>query len=255
VTAPLADITVIEVDNYMAAPSTGAILADMGATVIKVEPLDRRPHARHRPAGEDRRAAEGLRLRLRRRQPRQALDRRGPGQARGRRRRASAGRNGPRCSCAICCPTGSGVSASIPASAVGAQSDAWCTPPSPATAPTGPRRCGPVTTSPPSSAARASTTPCARATTARCPWRAPPRATTPRGSPARRDPGGAAPGGAHGRRPGGGDLAVRDGDLDPGHRLRRHRGGPRARCAGGPGTSSSPRPPTAIPAATASGWC
>ncbi|MEQ8484948.1 MAG: CoA transferase [Pseudomonadales bacterium] len=37
-TAPLADITVIEVDNYMAAPSTGAILADMGATVIKVEP-------------------------------------------------------------------------------------------------------------------------------------------------------------------------------------------------------------------------
>ena len=37
--APLADITVIEVDNYMAAPSTGAILADMGARVIKVEPL------------------------------------------------------------------------------------------------------------------------------------------------------------------------------------------------------------------------
>ncbi len=38
-TAPLADITVIEVDNYMAAPSAGAILADMGARVIKVEPL------------------------------------------------------------------------------------------------------------------------------------------------------------------------------------------------------------------------
>ena len=38
-TAPLSDITVIEVDNYMAAPSAGAILADMGATVIKVEPL------------------------------------------------------------------------------------------------------------------------------------------------------------------------------------------------------------------------
>ena len=37
--APLADITVIEVDNYMAAPSTGAILADMGARVVKVEPL------------------------------------------------------------------------------------------------------------------------------------------------------------------------------------------------------------------------
>lgn len=43
VTAPLADITVIEVDNYMAAPSTGAILADMGATVIKVEPLSGDP--------------------------------------------------------------------------------------------------------------------------------------------------------------------------------------------------------------------
>lgn len=42
-TAPLADITVIEVDNYMAAPSAGAILADMGATVIKVEPLEGDP--------------------------------------------------------------------------------------------------------------------------------------------------------------------------------------------------------------------
>ncbi|MEM8768792.1 MAG: CoA transferase [Pseudomonadota bacterium] len=37
--APLADITVVEIDNYMAAPSTGAILADFGARVIKVEPL------------------------------------------------------------------------------------------------------------------------------------------------------------------------------------------------------------------------
>ncbi len=43
VTAPLADITVIEVDNYMAAPSTAAILADMGARVIKVEPLSGDP--------------------------------------------------------------------------------------------------------------------------------------------------------------------------------------------------------------------
>ena len=42
-TAPLADITVIEVDNYMAAPSTAAILADMGARVIKVEPLSGDP--------------------------------------------------------------------------------------------------------------------------------------------------------------------------------------------------------------------
>jgi crotonobetainyl-CoA:carnitine CoA-transferase CaiB-like acyl-CoA transferase len=38
VSAPLEDITIVEVDNYMAAPSTGAILADLGATVIKVEP-------------------------------------------------------------------------------------------------------------------------------------------------------------------------------------------------------------------------
>ena len=37
--APLDDITVIEVDNFMAAPSAGAILADMGARVIKVEPV------------------------------------------------------------------------------------------------------------------------------------------------------------------------------------------------------------------------
>lgn len=39
VAAPLEDITVVEIDNYMAAPSAGAILADMGARVIKVEPL------------------------------------------------------------------------------------------------------------------------------------------------------------------------------------------------------------------------
>jgi len=38
VTAPLDDLTVVEVDNYMAAPSAGAILADMGARVIKIEP-------------------------------------------------------------------------------------------------------------------------------------------------------------------------------------------------------------------------
>ncbi len=37
-TKPLGDITVIEVDSWMAAPSAAAVLADMGATVIKVEP-------------------------------------------------------------------------------------------------------------------------------------------------------------------------------------------------------------------------
>lgn len=36
---PLDGIRVIEVDSWMAAPSAGAILADLGADVIKVEPL------------------------------------------------------------------------------------------------------------------------------------------------------------------------------------------------------------------------
>ena len=38
-TRPLDDITVIEIDNWMAAPSAAAILCDMGARVIKIEPL------------------------------------------------------------------------------------------------------------------------------------------------------------------------------------------------------------------------
>ena len=37
--APLEGITVIEVDSWMAAPSAAAILADLGASVIKIEPL------------------------------------------------------------------------------------------------------------------------------------------------------------------------------------------------------------------------
>ncbi len=40
---PLGDITVIEVASFMAAPSTGAVLADMGARVIKVEPIQGDP--------------------------------------------------------------------------------------------------------------------------------------------------------------------------------------------------------------------
>lgn len=36
---PLADVRVIEIDNWMASPSAAAILADLGAEVIKVEPL------------------------------------------------------------------------------------------------------------------------------------------------------------------------------------------------------------------------
>ena len=41
--APLDDITVIEIDNWMASPSAGAILADMGADVVKIEPLSGDP--------------------------------------------------------------------------------------------------------------------------------------------------------------------------------------------------------------------
>ena len=41
--APLDDVKVIEVDSWMATPSAGAILADLGADVIKVEPLDGDP--------------------------------------------------------------------------------------------------------------------------------------------------------------------------------------------------------------------
>jgi len=43
VKAPLEGIMVVEVDNYMAAPSAGAILADLGARVVKVEPLSGDP--------------------------------------------------------------------------------------------------------------------------------------------------------------------------------------------------------------------
>ncbi len=38
-TAPLDDLTVVTIESWMAAPSASAILADMGAKVIKVEPL------------------------------------------------------------------------------------------------------------------------------------------------------------------------------------------------------------------------
>ena len=38
VPAPLSGITVIEAANYVAAPSAGALMADLGATVIKIEP-------------------------------------------------------------------------------------------------------------------------------------------------------------------------------------------------------------------------
>ena len=41
--APLEDITVLEIDNWMAAPSAGALLADLGAAVIKIEPLSGDP--------------------------------------------------------------------------------------------------------------------------------------------------------------------------------------------------------------------
>jgi crotonobetainyl-CoA:carnitine CoA-transferase CaiB-like acyl-CoA transferase len=37
--APLSDVRVLEVTNFVAAPSAGAVLADLGADVVKVEPL------------------------------------------------------------------------------------------------------------------------------------------------------------------------------------------------------------------------
>lgn len=40
---PLANIRVLEVDSFMAAPSAGAILADLGAEVLKVEPISGDP--------------------------------------------------------------------------------------------------------------------------------------------------------------------------------------------------------------------
>jgi crotonobetainyl-CoA:carnitine CoA-transferase CaiB-like acyl-CoA transferase len=59
-TAPLSDITVIEVDSWMAAPSAGAILADLGARVIKVEPLGGDPmRGNSRPAKVDSAAQKG----------------------------------------------------------------------------------------------------------------------------------------------------------------------------------------------------
>lgn len=57
--APLDDITVIEIDNWMASPSAGAILADLGATVIKIEPLTGDPmRGNGRPAKVEGAASE-----------------------------------------------------------------------------------------------------------------------------------------------------------------------------------------------------
>lgn len=51
---PLDDITVVEVDSWMAAPSAAAILADLGADVIKIEPLSGDPmRGSSRPAKVD----------------------------------------------------------------------------------------------------------------------------------------------------------------------------------------------------------
>lgn len=52
--APLDDLTVVTIESWMAAPSASAILADMGATVIKVEPLTGDPmRGMSRPAKID----------------------------------------------------------------------------------------------------------------------------------------------------------------------------------------------------------
>lgn len=57
--APLDDIKVVEIDSWMAAPSAGAILADLGAEVIKIEPLSGDPmRGKQRPAKVEGKAAE-----------------------------------------------------------------------------------------------------------------------------------------------------------------------------------------------------
>jgi crotonobetainyl-CoA:carnitine CoA-transferase CaiB-like acyl-CoA transferase len=51
VAAPLDDITVITIESWMATPSASAILADLGADVIKIEPLTGDPmRGKSRPA-------------------------------------------------------------------------------------------------------------------------------------------------------------------------------------------------------------
>ncbi len=52
--APLEGVRVVAVDSYMAAPSAGAILADLGADVVKIEPLTGDPiRGKSRPAKVD----------------------------------------------------------------------------------------------------------------------------------------------------------------------------------------------------------
>ena len=82
--APLSDVRVIEVTNFVAAPSAGAVLADFGADVVKVEPLrgDTWRGMTRPPKVPDGHA--GSRLRLPGGQSRQAIGGGRPGQSRGR---------------------------------------------------------------------------------------------------------------------------------------------------------------------------
>jgi crotonobetainyl-CoA:carnitine CoA-transferase CaiB-like acyl-CoA transferase len=57
--APLDDVTIIEIDSWMAGPSAGAILADLGARVIKIEPLTGDPM---RDMGRPTKMADGGRI-------------------------------------------------------------------------------------------------------------------------------------------------------------------------------------------------
>ena len=112
----LADLRVVELGVWVAAPATAALLADWGADVIKVEPPDRRPDARRvRLARHRRRHAEpGVRAR----QPGQAERRARPP----RPRRPPAPRGPPRppptCSSRTSDPTRSTGSTSRPAATV-----------------------------------------------------------------------------------------------------------------------------------------
>jgi crotonobetainyl-CoA:carnitine CoA-transferase CaiB-like acyl-CoA transferase len=60
VTAPLAGITVVEVAGYIFVPTAGAVLADLGAEVIKVEPLTGDPMRQAQRLMADERGLSGL---------------------------------------------------------------------------------------------------------------------------------------------------------------------------------------------------
>ena len=109
--APMDGVRVVEITSWMAAPSAGAVLADMGADVGQGRAADRRRRARDVPQAEAGRGAGRPRRLVPDGQPGQALvavaiDR--PEGAELVRRLVDA----PTCSCATCSPTASSATAS-----------------------------------------------------------------------------------------------------------------------------------------------